>query len=671
MLLELFLVSLALLFASPVLVSAQTDCVDGKAGEFGCKNVDLLSHLSLSELGDIGRAQDNWGWRDPQTGRYYAIVSMFLGTSFVDVTDPVNPVYLGKMLSVNKDRGAASDVKTFANHAFVVSSAKQSNMQVFDLTRLSDVASPQYFESDVVYEDIGDAHNIAINEETGYAYLVGGWGLGFCESGLHIVDISTPKSPTQAGCYSSVGYIHDTQCVIYRGPDEKYQGAEICFTSNTPNLSIIDVSDKTKMRLLGQVSWPQEVFAHQGWLSEDQRYFLMGDESDERRFGLNTRTIVLDVSDLEQPDYIGSHRADTIAIDHNQYVKGNFVYQANYSVGLRILRIDDLAKAEMTEVAWFDTFPASNNLADLGAWNVYPFFDNGTLLVSDGTTGLFMLHAGVGNEFRINAGHAGAWFNPETPGQGQFIDVEPEKQFMFISWFTYTDATSENPNEQRWLTAQGNYAGNTAQLDLFETLGGRFDDPQVVTTTQIGEVSLSFGDCGQGKMTYSMNGEGLQGEFPLLRVIPGSGNVCEEGNGSTTQAVDINAGMDGAWFDTNTPGQGFFIDTHPDPEGGNFIFVSWFTFGNDTASGQRWLTAQGSFEGSIAEMDVFETIGGSFDDPQAVNTVTVGTMTIDFTDCSNAKLTYSLSASGTEGDIAITRVIPGAQALCEQLAGSE
>ena len=277
----------------------------------------------------------------------------------------------------------------------------------------------------------------------------------------------------------------------------------------------------------------------------------------------------------------------------------------------------------------------------------------------------------VVSTFQINAGHAGAWFSPETSGQGQFIDVEPEKQFMFVAWFTYTDAASDHPFEQRWLTAQGNYSGNTAQLDLFETLGGQFDDPQMVTTTQIGEVSLSFDDCGQGQMTYSLDAEELQGSFPLLRVIPGSGNVCEERSGSSPQAVDINAGMDGAWFDPNTSGQGFFIDAHPDPEGGNFIFVSWFTYGEDTASGLRWLTAQGSFEGSIAEIDVFETTGGSFDDPQPISTIKVGTMSLDFTDCSNALLTYSLPAHGAEGDIAITRVIPGGQALCEELAGAK
>ena len=247
---------------------------------------------------------------------------------------------------------------------------------------------------------------------------------------------------------------------------------------------------------------------------------------------------------------------------------------------------------------------------------------------------------------QINAGHAGAWFNSATSGQGQLIDVEPESQFMYLSWFTYTNAASDNPFEQHWLTAQGNYTGNTAVLDLFETLGGEFDDPKEVTTTRVGEVTLSFSECDQGQMTYSFDEDGRQGQFPMQRVIPGSDNVCEGLSGNTTQAMDVNAGIDGAWFDPNTPGQGFFIDAHPDPEGGNFIFVSWFTYGEDTASRQRWLTAQGSFEGSIAEIDVFETTGGSFDDPQAPSTTMVGTMSIDFTDCSNALLAYSLPANG-------------------------
>lgn len=116
-------------------------------------------------------------------------------------------------------------------------------------------------------------------------------------------------------------------------------------------------------------------------------------------------------------------------------------------------------------------------------------------------------------------------------------------------------------------------------------------------------------------------------------------------------------------------GQGFLIDAHPKEEGGSFIFVAWFTCGDDTASGQRWLTAQGDFTGSNTEIDIHETTSGRFDDPLPPNTAKVGTMSIDFTDCSNAQLSYSLTDEDLAGDMAINRLIPGGQALCEELAG--
>jgi hypothetical protein len=271
----------------------------------------------------------------------------------------------------------------------------------------------------------------------------------------------------------------------------------------------------------------------------------------------------------------------------------------------------------------------------------------------------------------INAGHSGAWFNPETSGQGQFIDVDPADQFMFLSWFTFTDVESDNPFQQQWFTAQGNYSGNMATLELFETLGGKFDDPQAVTTSKVGEVTLTFFDCESGEMAYSIDTGGLQGIVPLQRVIPGSGDLCTNLAAITTEAVDINDGMDGSWFDPNTSGQGFFIDADPDPEGENFIFVSWFTYGDDTASGQRWLTAQGGFTGSMADIELFETTGGSFNDDLAPTTVKVGTLSLDFTDCSNAVFSYLLTGEDLSNTIEVTRVIPGGSALCEELAGVE
>jgi len=269
--------------------------------------------------------------------------------------------------------------------------------------------------------------------------------------------------------------------------------------------------------------------------------------------------------------------------------------------------------------------------------------------------------------FQINAGHSGAWYNPATPGQGQLIDVEPLSKLLFLSWFTFTDADSADPNEQYWFTAQGNYTDDTAELTVYATLGGQFDDPQEVSTNAVGKATLSFSDCSNGMLDYTVSQWGLQGSFPLQRAIPGTENVCQELAGTTTKALDPNHGWDGAWFDEETPGQGFLIDVHPNAEGDDFIFVAWFTYGDDTASGQRWLTAQGPLQGSLADIVIYETLGGSFDAPTPNESNAVGTMNIDFTDCSNALLSYSITDEALEGMIDIERAIPGTEALCEQL----
>lgn len=74
---------------------SHTLCVNGKADEYDCKNVNLLSLVSLEDLGSKGNGNDIWGWTDPETGREYAIVGCADGTSFVDVTEPTDPKVLG------------------------------------------------------------------------------------------------------------------------------------------------------------------------------------------------------------------------------------------------------------------------------------------------------------------------------------------------------------------------------------------------------------------------------------------------------------------------------------------------------------------------------------------------------------------------------------------------
>ena len=369
---------------------AVTTCSGGMAGTYPCSNVDLMSFLALADIGG-GDANDIWGWTDSSTGKEYAIMGRTNGTSFVDISDPVNPIYLGN-LPPPAGEADERDIKVYADHAFIVTEANDSGMQVFDLTQLRAVASPPAtFSETARYSGFSNAHNLAVNEDSGFAYAV---GTNTCGGGLHMIDIQTPTNATSAGCFSADGYTHDAQCVNYDGPDLDHQGKEICFNSNLDTLTIVDVTNKAGPAMLSRTGYTGSRDTHQGWLTEDQAYFLLGDESDEANNPnvTNTRTYMWDVSDLDEPALIGSHDSTTTAIDHNQYVKGSYTYQSNYRAGLRILDITDIANGNLTEVAFFDVDPGSDSSNyDDGAWSNYPFFDSGIVIVSVIEQGLFIL----------------------------------------------------------------------------------------------------------------------------------------------------------------------------------------------------------------------------------------------------------------------------------------
>ncbi len=379
----------------PYSLAAATPCVGGQADIFTCENVDLLDHLNLSEIGG-GNGNDLWGWTDPVTGAEIAIIGRTNGTAFVDVSDPANSVYLGNLPS-HSGTSSWRDIKTFADHAFIVADGQPHGIQVFDLTQLRGVTNPPVtFSATAHFDGIGNSHNIVINEATGFAYAVGS---NACSGGLYMVDINTPTQPTFAGCFSADGYTHDAQCVIYTGPDAQHTGKEICFASNEDTLTIVDVTNKSNPIQLSRVDYTQpgdSHYAHQGWLTEDQQYFVFDDEFDETGQGHNTRTYVWDVTNLDAPSLTGFSDADGSSVDHNQYIKGNFTFQANYARGLRILELTDLANANLTEVAFFDTYPDSDGNSFTGAWSTYPFFDSGIVIVSDINRGLFILEPTLG-----------------------------------------------------------------------------------------------------------------------------------------------------------------------------------------------------------------------------------------------------------------------------------
>jgi len=371
-------------------------CENGMAGIYPCKNYDLLANIPVSILAneiDTPRGSDIWGWTDATNLKEYAIIGMSNSTAFVDISDPINPIFLGR-IDTETTANAWRDIKVYGNYAFIVADGVgEHGMQVFDLTRLRNVTnSPQTFVPDTIYSNVGSCHNIVINESEAMAYLVG------CDNfsgGPTFVDISNPLNPVDMGGYASAGYSHDAQVVTYEGPDTEHFGKQIYVGSNgnSDEIVVLDVTNKQNIIELSRLTYDQIGYAHQGWFTDNQEFFIMGDETDELNFGFNTRTLVFDFSDLDNPILSSTYSGVSAAIDHNGYVKGNNYYLANYRAGLRVLEISNIEAPinSMNEIGYFDTYVENDSPDYNGVWSVYPYFSSGNIVISDIEKGLFVI----------------------------------------------------------------------------------------------------------------------------------------------------------------------------------------------------------------------------------------------------------------------------------------
>lgn len=399
---------------------------------YPCSGIDMYAFVSAEDLGG-NELNDIWGWTDPVTEKEIALVGLLNGISFVDVSDPSAPVVLG-ILPTETRSSIWRDVKVYKDHAFIVAdNASNHGVQIFDLTQLRNITSFTTFQKTAHYNKVGDVHNIVINEETGFAYAVGIGSASDSEyvCGAHIIDINDPVNPKFSGCLKDEttgrygnGYVHDGQFIIYKGPDSDYFGKEIALTSNETALGIADVTDKSNIKIISKYESTDFRYIHQGWISDDHKYFYTNDELNELR-GVDDyqTTLVFDITDLDKPVLANTYVSGLKTIDHNNYIIDTLVYQSNYSTGIRVLSIADPINPK--EVAYFDTYPAGDKIDFVGSWSNYPYFESKTIVVSSIEEGLFVLKLNEGedlsvedeniifNSFKLEKNYPNP-FNPQT-----------------------------------------------------------------------------------------------------------------------------------------------------------------------------------------------------------------------------------------------------------------
>jgi len=286
----------------------------------------------------------------------------------------------------------------------------------------------------------------------------------------------------------------------------------------------------------------------------------------------------------------------------------------------------------------------------------------------------------------------GLTFDPEGNlytinfNNGGIYKIDPQGQIALLAT---TPRSIFRPSGGNGHIVYGNgrmYLTSNANSQIFEmTLDGQL-------SVLAGSGALGNQDGSAEQATFSLpNGIAISPDGRYLYVnsaqytSPGplNGNTFEL-NPSLVRVIDlgpsftINAGLNDAWFNLATNGQGFLITVFPDLKQ---MFLAWFTYDTERPPedviaqlgepGHRWLTAQGPYEGDTASLTVFVTKGGVFDaaDPIAsTDPAGDGTMTIEFADCTEGLVRYEITSLGISGEIPIQRITPGNVPLCEALA---
>jgi len=147
---------------------------------------------------------------------------------------------------------------------------------------------------------------------------------------------------------------------------------------------------------------------------------------------------------------------------------------------------------------------------------------------------------------------------------------------------------------------------------------------------------------------------------------------------ATVNPSKINSGLNDAWYDPDTSGQGFFITVFPDL---GYVSLAWFTYDTElppigAASnlgdpGHRWLTALGLIDGNQVLMTIEMTSGGIFDAATEINRTdppgSDGTIFLKFDSCNSGTVEYDIPSINRQGTVPIQRVAGDNIALCEAL----
>lgn len=308
---------------------------------------------------------DVWGYV-AEDGSEYAIMGDIEGISVVAV--PSLDVVARVPGPTEEARAYWRDIKTYGHYAYVVSEAygHSEGLQVIDLSGL-----PARVEEVAVYtgenDELVSSHNLAIDTETGYAYVLDSGG-----SPIHILSLENPAAPAIVG-EIEVGDVHD----VYARGDTVYVAE-----GRQPSFSIWNTADKANPEMLTRVTIPASGYVHNIWPTDDGRYVLTTEETAYKSIK------VWDISDFDNPELIGEWLGVS-RLAHNVLVRGERAVVSHYTSGVYVLDISEIENP--TELAHHDTYVRNDDVAMDGNWGATLPSPGGYIYASDQTGQLTVL----------------------------------------------------------------------------------------------------------------------------------------------------------------------------------------------------------------------------------------------------------------------------------------
>ena len=600
-----------------------TVCDNGFAGDHACEKMDLLAHVPLSSFStNPSAANDVWGFYDVNDGKEYAILGLRNGVGVVEVTDPEAPRMVG---SVSSQSTSWRDIKVYQHfnratsrwdsYAYVTADSASVGTMIIDLRSLpNDISVAASDKSDIsahnVYlSNVDYSMGVALNGVEPFLHIAGSNRNGGAFNTYRLDNPVEPDSVYSNGSSSRANYSHDVSSMVVTDDRKDTQCVaagpycEIFFDFNEDNFQIWDKTLNSAPSRLSTTSYPKVSYVHSGWYTEDKQVVLVHDELDEMDYGLNTTVRLFELSDFGSPSLLSTWAGSTGAIDHNGFVRGNRYYMSNYTRGMTVLDISDTSDPK--EIGFFDTFPISDNTSFNGAWGVYPYLPSGVVLISDISSGLYVV--------RDNT-------------------LEPEQGNMSFDAKTYLveEGASATVSVER-------KSGSTGAVSVkWEILAGATDDDDLALES--GTLSWGDGDSQSQAITIPVTADtrGEPKESLFIRLYDPAGSLSltspsiaiisikvSQGTGNPNEAPVVDAGAD---MTVNTGATVSLQGSATDPDSTSLTYVWEQVSGTTVTLGQADTpTAEFTAPNAAAELSFSLTVtddkGGADSDTVAVNIV--------------------------------------------------